>query len=427
MARSGPAFPPLSSDQSQAPPRFERSSSGSSYRPSEHTPSSTSTFPSRYTNPSQHLDSQRSVRNNLNALSSSGSRTQDSQSIIAGLHRQISSLKRQVRDKTPVKERPRRGREKNDRENSEASSNAHLQVGAEIPSPTKKITGSIHSKHPSKSPSQHLGGDALPPKEIERAKLPPRYTALGFEVYNGRTDPVAHIDCSRQAWERSPSVGSTRLTEVQLRPGIKWPKHLLGARYLETYNDIEGCGEDVAVPTFKLGLPIDSGLRQSLTKRPPSNMKKLMSRIEQFIRLEEDKGNSNTVQIEAPVRPPNIKPSAQTNKIPRVTTVPTHMEKKLVPWKTNLGIPYFDATSVAHGKNMSATSPCGYSSRNMSFRGCSSKDMALKNFQRVSWSVTRLRFSRPSGRPTSLAGNSMILRLILAEEFWVFSIVLVKI
>jgi hypothetical protein len=153
MARTGHAFPPLSSDQSQAPSCFERSSSGSSYRPSEHTPSSTSTFPSRYTNPSQHLDSQRSVRNNPNAPSSSGSRTQDSQSIIAGLHRQISNLKKQVRDKTPAKERPRRGHEKNDRENSEASSNAHLGVGAEILSPTKKIPGSIHSKRPSKSPS----------------------------------------------------------------------------------------------------------------------------------------------------------------------------------------------------------------------------------------------------------------------------------
>ena len=49
------------------------------------------------------------------------------------------------------------------------------------------------------------------------------------------------------------------------------------AKFSETYNDIESCREDVAVLTFKLGLPIDSGLRQSLTKRPPSNMKKLMA------------------------------------------------------------------------------------------------------------------------------------------------------
>jgi hypothetical protein len=397
MACSGPAFPLPSFDKSQAPPRFEWFSSGSSYRPSVHTLSSTSTLLSRYTNPSQHLDSQISVRNKPNAPSSSGSRTQDSQSIIAGLHRQISNLKKQVRDKTPAKERPRRGREKDDRENSEASSNAHIEVGAEIPSPTKKILGSIHPKRPSKSPSQHLGGDALPPKvpkrrgnrgeqgavwkaldqisslpfskEIERVQLPPRYTAPGFEVYNGQTNPIAHIGHyhQRMALSRHNDALMCRLFPSSLgEVALRWfnqidrgtiaswdqmagafvgrfitnsrrPKGMdvlmtmkLGdnetiknyaARFSETYNDIESCGEDVVVLTFKLGLPIDSGLRQSLTKRPPSNMKKLVAQIEQFVRLEEDKSNNSTVQTEAPIRSPNIKPSAQTNKIPRVTSV----------------------------------------------------------------------------------------------------------
>uniref|UniRef100_A0A2N9GYD0 Reverse transcriptase domain-containing protein n=1 Tax=Fagus sylvatica TaxID=28930 RepID=A0A2N9GYD0_FAGSY len=353
MARFGPAFPPLSSNKSQAPPRFEWSSSGSSYRPSVHIPSSTSTFLSRYSNPSQHLDSQISVRNKPNAPSSLGSRTQDSQSIIAGLHRQISNLKKQVRDKTPAKERPRRGREKDDRENSEASSNAHIEVGAEIPSPTKKIPGSIHSKRPSKSPSQHLGGDALPPKvpkrrgnrgeqgavwkaldqissspfskEIERAQLPPRYTTPGFEVYNGRTDPVAHIEVALRwfnqidrgtiaSWDQMAEAFVGRFITNSRRPkdmdvlmtmklGDNETIKNYAARFSETYNDIESCGEDVAVPTFKLGLPIDS---------------------EQFIRLEEDKSNNSTVQTEAPIQSPNIKPSAQTNKIPKVTSVPSN-------------------------------------------------------------------------------------------------------
>ena len=40
-------------------------------------------------------------------------------------------------------------------------------------------------------------------------------------------------------------------------------------RFWETYNNIDGCGEDMAVRTFKLGLPPSTGLRQSLTKRPP--------------------------------------------------------------------------------------------------------------------------------------------------------------
>jgi hypothetical protein len=40
--------------------------------------------------------------------------------------------------------------------------------------------------------------------------------------------------------------------------------------------------------------------------------------------LEEDKGSNSNVQTEAPVRSPNIKPSTQTNKTPRVTTVPSN-------------------------------------------------------------------------------------------------------
>ena len=39
-------------------------------------------------------------------------------------------------------------------------------------------------------------------------------------------------------------------------------------RFWETYNDINGCDEKVAIRTFKLGLPPDTGLCQSLTKCP---------------------------------------------------------------------------------------------------------------------------------------------------------------
>jgi hypothetical protein len=39
-------------------------------------------------------------------------------------------------------------------------------------------------------------------------------------------------------------------------------------RFWETYNDIEGCSEEMEIRTFKLGLPTDTGLRQSLIKRP---------------------------------------------------------------------------------------------------------------------------------------------------------------
>ena len=43
-------------------------------------------------------------------------------------------------------------------------------------------------------------------------------------------------------------------------------------RYWETYNDIDGRSEEVAIKAFKLGLPVDSGLRHSLVKRQPSSL-----------------------------------------------------------------------------------------------------------------------------------------------------------
>uniref|UniRef100_A0A2N9HGN5 Uncharacterized protein n=1 Tax=Fagus sylvatica TaxID=28930 RepID=A0A2N9HGN5_FAGSY len=157
---------------------------------------------------------------------------------IAELQRQISSLKKRVRDKTPTEGRPRRGREKNNPEHSEASSNVHSEPEAEKPSLTKGAPGSVHSK----PPSQHPGG----------------------------------------AWEKSLFAGFNQIGRGTISSWDQMAEAFVG-RYSETYNEVDGCGEDVAVSTFKLGLPVDSGLRQSLSKRPPSNMKKLMSRIEQFI------------------------------------------------------------------------------------------------------------------------------------------------
>jgi hypothetical protein len=61
------------------------------------------------------------------------------------------------------------------------------------------------------------------------------------------------------------------------------------ARYWETYNEIDMCGEDLAVRQFKFGLPVGSKIRQSLTKKPPPNMVDLMSWIEQHVCVEEDR------------------------------------------------------------------------------------------------------------------------------------------
>ncbi|XP_050255087.1 uncharacterized protein LOC126700954 [Quercus robur] len=61
------------------------------------------------------------------------------------------------------------------------------------------------------------------------------------------------------------------------------------SRYWELYNEIGGGNEKIAASTFKMGLPEDSELRESLTKRPPEDMRQLMRRIEKYKRLEDDR------------------------------------------------------------------------------------------------------------------------------------------
>ena len=54
------------------------------------------------------------------------------------------------------------------------------------------------------------------------------------------------------------------------------------------YNEIEGDYDDVAISTFKSGLPTEHGLRKSLTGKPVTNLRQLMDRIDKYKKVEED-------------------------------------------------------------------------------------------------------------------------------------------
>ena len=54
------------------------------------------------------------------------------------------------------------------------------------------------------------------------------------------------------------------------------------------YNKIDGDFEDVAISTFKVGLPAEHGLRKSLTSKPVTNERQLIDRIDKYKRVEED-------------------------------------------------------------------------------------------------------------------------------------------
>ena len=59
-------------------------------------------------------------------------------------------------------------------------------------------------------------------------------------------------------------------------------------KYWEIFNEIDGDFDDVAIRTFKVGLPAEYDLRKSLTKKPIKSMRQLMDRINEYKRLKED-------------------------------------------------------------------------------------------------------------------------------------------
>ena len=59
-------------------------------------------------------------------------------------------------------------------------------------------------------------------------------------------------------------------------------------RYWEIFNEIDGSYDDVAISTFKAGLPAEHDLRKSLTGKPVTSVRSLMDRIDKYKRIEED-------------------------------------------------------------------------------------------------------------------------------------------
>ena len=54
------------------------------------------------------------------------------------------------------------------------------------------------------------------------------------------------------------------------------------------FNKIEGNFYDVAIRTFKVGLPAEHDLRKSLTRKPAESMHQLTDHIDKYMRVKED-------------------------------------------------------------------------------------------------------------------------------------------
>ena len=59
-------------------------------------------------------------------------------------------------------------------------------------------------------------------------------------------------------------------------------------RYWEMFNEINGDFDNVAIKTFKVGLPSEHGLRKSLTSKPVTSLHQLMNQVDKYKRIKDD-------------------------------------------------------------------------------------------------------------------------------------------
>nr|POF25728.1 hypothetical protein CFP56_35487 [Quercus suber] len=89
-------------------------------------------------------------------------------------------------------------------------------------------------------------------------------------------------------------------------------------RYWEMFSEVDRAHDDVAMNTFKEGLPTEHGLRKSLTGKPVTSVRQLMDRIDKYRRVEEDqmqgRGKSKAVTQE---RRRDFRPDRYNNNRPR--------------------------------------------------------------------------------------------------------------
>lgn len=73
-----------------------------------------------------------------------------------------------------------------------------------------------------------------------------------------------------------------------MKQGENEPNKDYAKKFWETFNEIKSCNEEYAIATFRVGLPVRGELRQSLNMSPMDTLTKLMERIEQHARMEDD-------------------------------------------------------------------------------------------------------------------------------------------
>ena len=59
------------------------------------------------------------------------------------------------------------------------------------------------------------------------------------------------------------------------------------------FNKIDSDFDEVAIRTFKVGLPSEHCLRKSLSRKPVTSLRQLMDRVDKYKRIEDDQQQGN--------------------------------------------------------------------------------------------------------------------------------------
>ena len=259
------------------------------------------------------------------------------------MQREIDDLKKKLRCA-----QQERSPSSSDMSSNDEGGDNYRQRSRTLPSETFSYEEEHHHKRRHKSSSRKgLGNDAMSKtlsqiskspftRKIEGAKLPRQFHQPTFTIYNVRMDHVEHVSQFNQRmvvhsqnealmckvfpsslgpvamrWfdglrpnsissfkQLTQAFGSRFITcsrvprpldsllPLSMRQGETLKSY--SDQYWEMYNEIDGNFDDVAISTFKVGLPAEHDLRKSLTGKPVTNIRKLMDRIDKYKRVEED-------------------------------------------------------------------------------------------------------------------------------------------
>ncbi|XP_030947588.1 uncharacterized protein LOC115971712 [Quercus lobata] len=137
--------------------------------------------------------------------------------------------------------------------------------------------------------------------KIKEGVLLRRFTQPTFTMYNGQTDPVenvSHFNQRMAVYSKNEALMCKMFLFSLRSVAMRWFNGLavgsvnsfreLTQAFGSYFITCNGDFDDVAIKTFKVGLPTEHGLRKSLIEKPTTNVRKLMEQIDKYKRVEED-------------------------------------------------------------------------------------------------------------------------------------------